>query len=163
MSQPPLDSTLIDTNITNGTTSPIDPIPVGKMPDLTPRTRPTESSTWPTDSSKQKGKAHVPADPDSDHHCQTPHRANLIFWMIAITVNPKKETQFKKKHRKHTRQDSSDSSLSNSNPFNDSDYICKRRKKKICRERDPIKLCARLMSKLLTTAYKSNIIRFKLD
>ena len=30
-------------------------------------------------------------------------------------------------------------------------------------EKDPIKLCARLTSKLLTTAYKSKIIRFKID
>ena len=31
------------------------------------------------------------------------------------------------------------------------------------RKKDPIKLCATLTSKLLTTAYKSKIIRFKMD
>ena len=31
------------------------------------------------------------------------------------------------------------------------------------RKKDPIKLCARLTARLMTTAYKSKIIRFKLD
>ena len=44
------------------------------------------------------------------------------------------------------------------------DYKSKRRdKKKIYRERNPIKLCAKLTAKLLTTGYKSKIITFKLD
>ena len=43
MSRPTLDSTPISTNITNGTTSPIDSIPVGaKTPDSMPLTQPTE-------------------------------------------------------------------------------------------------------------------------
>ena len=35
--------------------------------------------------------------------------------------------------------------------------------KKEHRKKDPIRLCATLTEKLLTTAYKSKIIRFKLD
>ena len=31
------------------------------------------------------------------------------------------------------------------------------------RKNDPIKLCANLTAKLMTTAYESNIIRFKMD
>ena len=58
MSRPTLDSTPIGTDTTNGTTSPIDSIPVGtKMPEPMPMTRPTE---FP----EQNGKAHVLGDPD---------------------------------------------------------------------------------------------------
>ena len=43
MSRPHLDLTPLGTNTTNGTTSPIDSIPVGtKTPDPTPLTQPTE-------------------------------------------------------------------------------------------------------------------------
>ena len=45
----------------------------------------------------------------------------------------------------------------------DSDYRRKQRKGKSDREKDLIKLCARLTEKLLTTAYKSKFIKFKLD
>ena len=41
----------------------------------------------------------------------------------------------------------------------DTSYVQRR----AIRKNDPIKLCARLTEKLLTEAYKSNIIRFKLD
>ena len=69
----------------------------------------------------------------------------------------------KRKRRKHKRQDSSDSSSSDSDASDGSDYIRKRSKEKIHQKKDPIKLFAGLTEKLLTTAYKSNIIRFKLD
>ena len=69
----------------------------------------------------------------------------------------------KKKRQKHKKQDASDSSLRNSDSSDDSEYRRKQRKKKSHREKDPIKLCALLTEKLLTTAYKSKIIRFKLD
>ena len=59
MSQPTLDSTPLGTNTTNGTTSPIDSIPVKKTPEPTPLTRPTELS-------EQNGKAHVPGEPYPD-------------------------------------------------------------------------------------------------
>ena len=53
--------------MTNGTTSPIDSIPVGtKMPEPTPQTRPTDFPTLPTDLLEKNGKAHVPGDPDPD-------------------------------------------------------------------------------------------------
>ena len=61
------------------------------------------------------------------------------------------------------KQDHSDSSSSNSDLSDNSDYGRKRRKNKSHRKTDPIKLCARLTAKLLTIAYKSNTIRFKLD
>ena len=47
--------------------------------------------------------------------------------------------------------------------FNASDYRRKRCKKKKYWRNDPIKLCASLTAKLLTTAYKSKIIKFKMD
>ena len=63
----------------------------------------------------------------------------------------------------HKKQDASDLSSSNSDSSNYSDYRRKRRKKKSHQQTYPIKLCACLTEKLLTTAYKSKIIRLKLD
>ena len=45
----------------------------------------------------------------------------------------------------------------------DSDYRSKQHKKKSHQRKDTIKICARLTEKLLTAAYKSEIIKFKLD
>ena len=89
----------------------------------------------------------------------------MIQPMIAISENPKERSVIKRKKRqKHNKQDSSDSSPSNSDSSNGSNYRRKRHKKKmIHRKKDPIKLCTRLTEKLLTIAYKSNIIKFKLD
>ena len=50
-----------------------------------------------------------------------------------------------------------------SDSSNDSDYRRKRHKKGSHLEKDPIKLCALLTAKLLTTAYKPKIIRFRMD
>ena len=54
-------------------------------------------------------------------------------------------------------------SLSNSDLSDDSDYRRKICKKRSHSKKDPIKLCAKLTAKLLTTAYKLNIIKLKLD
>ena len=60
MSPPTLDLTPLGTNMNNGTTSPIESIPVGtKMPDPMPLTIPTELP-------EQNGKAHFPGEPDPD-------------------------------------------------------------------------------------------------
>ena len=75
----------------------------------------------------------------------------------------KKRTK-KKKTRKHQKDDSSDPSSSDeSDSSDDSHYIRKRRKDKKHQKKYPIRLCATLTRKLLTTAYKSKIIRFKMD
>ena len=50
-----------------------------------------------------------------------------------------------------------------SDSSDNSDYRCKRQKNTNHRKKDPIKLCTHLTAKLLTTAYKSKIIRFKMD
>ena len=76
----------------------------------------------------------------------------------------KKKRNNKKKRRRDKKYDLSDPSLSdNSDSSYNSDYRQKRRKRKSDQKKDPIKLCAQLTKKLLTTAYKSNIIRFKMD
>ena len=68
------------------------------------------------------------------------------------------------KRRKHQKDDLSDPSSSNdSDSSDDSHYRRKRRKDKKHRKKDPIRLCTTLTEKLLTTAYKSKIIRFKMD
>ena len=76
----------------------------------------------------------------------------------------KKKLHKKKNGRKHHKYDSSyPSSSDNSDSSDDSYYRRKRLKKKKHRKQDPIKLYATLTAKLLTTAYKLNIIRFKMD
>ena len=53
---------------------------------------------------------------------------------------------------------------SNSDSFDENDYKMKSLdNKKGYQKRDPIKLCEELITKLLTTAYKSKIIKLKLD
>ena len=75
-----------------------------------------------------------------------------------------KKTRKKRKRRKHCKYDSSDpSSSDDSDSSKDSHYRRNRRKDKKHLKKDPIRLCATLTAKLLTTAYKSNIIRFKMD
>ena len=74
-----------------------------------------------------------------------------------------KEKQEEKKRHKHRKDDSSDpSSSDDSDSSDESHYRRKRRKNKKHREKDLIKQCATLTPKLLTTAYKSKIIRFKM-
>ena len=76
----------------------------------------------------------------------------------------KKKSKKKKKCCKHQQDDSSDpSSSDDSYSSDDSHYRRRRCKKKIHQKKDPIKLCANLTEKLLTTAYKSKIIRFNMD
>ena len=65
--------------------------------------------------------------------------------------------------QKDKKQDSSASLSIYSDYSDDSGYKRKQCKKKIHREKDSIKSCARLMAKLLTTEYKSKIVKFKLD
>ena len=76
----------------------------------------------------------------------------------------KKKSKKKKKRRKHWKYNSSDPSSSDDyDSSNDIHYRRKRRKYKKYQKKDPIRLCATLTAKLLTTAYKSKIIRFKMD
>ena len=81
---------------------------------------------------------------------------------------PKRKKSKKKKNcRKHRKDDSSDPSLSDdsddSDSSEDSHYRRRRRKNKKHQKKYPIRLCATLTAKLLTTAFKSKMIRFKLD
>ena len=76
----------------------------------------------------------------------------------------KKKSKKKKKRRKHQKDDSSDpSSSDNSDSSGDSYYRCKQRNNNKHQEKDPIRICATLTAKLLTKAYRSMIIRFKLN
>ena len=79
----------------------------------------------------------------------------------------RKKSKKKKKRRKHRKDDSSDPSSSDdsdgSDSSEDSRYRRRRRKNKKHWKKDPIRLCATLTAKLLTVAFKSKMIRFKLD
>ena len=79
----------------------------------------------------------------------------------------RKKRKDKKKRRKHRKYDFSDPS--SSDDYDDSDsseesiYRRRRRNNKKHRKKDLIRLCATLTAKLLTTAFKSKMIRLKLD
>ena len=158
MSRPTLDSAPFGTSTTNGTTSPIDSIPVGgETPYFTPLTRPTLLP-------EQNGKVHVPADPESKPPFSD---SSLNKYNSSKDRNPiillKNKHDNLKRCLKHRKYDVSYTSSSDYDLYNNSDYRRKRHKKKSHRKKDLIKLCARLPEKLLTTAYKLKIIRFKMD
>ena len=86
---------------------------------------------------------------------------------LSDSARKRKKIKKKKKRCKHRKDESSD--LSSSDDSDDSDsseeshYRRRRRKNKKHRKKDPIRLCTTLTAKLLTTAFKSKMIRFKLD
>ena len=134
------------------------------MPEPTPRTRPLDFPTVPTDLLGQNIKAHVPGDLDPDPSLSDSSSKKSNFSNdINSSKSIKKKRDHKKNIRKHKKQDASDSSSRDSDSSDYSDYRCKQRKKKSHWKNDSIKLCARLTEKFLTKAYKLKIIWFKLD
>ena len=114
---------------------------------------------WSTDSSKDEKMYEPEVNPDPETSSSDSSET-----LSSDSRAKKKKSTKKKKHRKHWKDDSSDPSSSNdSDSSNDSHYIRKRRKNKKHRKKYQIKQCANLTGKLLTTAYKSKIIRFKMD
>ena len=76
----------------------------------------------------------------------------------------KNKCKKKKKRRKHLKNDSTDPYLTDdSHSSDESNYRHKQRKNKRYQKKVLIKQCANLTSKLLTTVYKSKIIRLKMD
>ena len=134
------------------------------------------------ESSNQKGKAHLPVDPEldptlSDSSSRKFDSSDDIQWRkpwntkksdpdddTNYSKSKRKKRNWKENRQKHKKHESPDSSLRNSDLSDNCDYIRKRQKnKKIHQKKYPIKLCARLTAKLLTTTYKSKIIKFKMD
>ena len=107
--------------------------------------------TRPTEFTEQNGKGHVPDDPDP--------------YPSSSDSSPKKKKRNKKKNRRKYRKDDSldPSSSDNYDSSDDSDFRRKGRKRESDWKKYRIKLCAHLTTKFLTTAYISNIIRFKMD
>ena len=122
-------------------------------------TRLDDQMTRSVDSSKRskKNESEVNIDPDLSS-------SDSSDSLSSDSAQKKKKSKKKKKRRKHWKDDLPDPSLSDdSDSSDDSHYRRKRRKDKKHQKKDPIRLCATLTEKLLTTAYESNIIRFKLD
>ena len=119
MSRPTLKFTPFGTNTTKGKMSPIDWIPVRE---ITPLTRPREYPTRTTDSSKRKGKGHVPADPYSDPSSSdsSSNESDLSNDNNYIKANRNK-CNTKKTCQKHKKHDKLDSSSSDSYSSNNSD------------------------------------------
>ena len=115
--------------------------------------------TQSTDSSKHSETYELGSNLDPEHSSYDSSESS--------TLDPrakKKKRTKKKKHCKHQKEDSSDSySSDGSDSSNDSHYRRKPRKNKKHWKKDPIRLFATLTGKLLTTGYKSKIIRFKMD
>ena len=115
----------------------------------------TQSENGSTRSEKHEPKVNLDPDPSSSDSSDS---------LSSDSAPKRKKNKKKKKRRKHQKDDSSDpSSSDDSDSYKDSHYRRKRRKDKKHRKKHPIRLCVTLTSKLLTTAYKSKIIRFKLD
>ena len=111
------------------------------------------------DSLKLSKKHEPEVNPDPE-----PLSSDSLGSLSSDSRSRKKKRMKKKKRRKHRKDDSSDpSSSDDSDSSGDSHYRRKRRKYKKHREKDPIRLCATLTAKFLTTAYKSKNIRFKID
>ena len=119
---------------------------------------------WSEHNSTSKCKKHGPkvnSDPDPSPS------DSLDSSSLSDSARKRKKSKKKEKCCKHRKDDSSDPYLSDDSDdpdsSEDSHYRRKRRKNKKHRKKDPIRLCATLTAKLLTTAYKSKIIRFKMD
>ena len=111
------------------------------------------------DSSKHSEKHEPEVNPDPE-----PSSSDSSESSSSDSRARKKKRTKKKKRRKHRKDDLSDPSLSDdSDSSDDSNYRHKLRKNKKNWLKDPIKQCATLTEKFLTTAYKSKIIRFKMD
>ena len=115
----------------------------------------TRSEKISTRSVKHRPKVNLYPDPSSSDSSD----------LSSSDSAPKiKKSNKEKKRCKHRKDDSSDPSSSDvSDSSKDSHYRLKRRKDKKHSKEDPIRLCATLTEKLLTTAYKSKNIRFKMD
>ena len=110
--------------------------------------------------SSKRSKNHEPKvnlDPD-------PSTSDSLDSFSSDSEPKRKKSKKKEKRRKHRKDDSSEpSSSDDSYSSEDSHYRRKLRKGGKHRKKDPIRLCATLTAKFLTTAYKSKIIGFKLD
>ena len=120
-------------------------------------TRSEHSST--SNCKKHRPKVNSEPDPSSSDSSDSSSSSDL--------APKRKKSKKKKKRRKHRKIDSSDPSSSDdsdsSDSSEDSHYRRRQRKNKKHRKEDPIRLCVTLMGKLLTTEFKSKIIRFKMD
>ena len=134
MSQPSLDSTTIGTNTTNITTSQLDSNHIGT------RTQYPTPLTRPMDSSKRKGKLHVPEDPESDPSLSdSSSNESDLSDNSKYSKSKSKGRDTNKKRWKCMKQESSYSSSSNSDFSDEGDYIGKRCKNNnIRRKKVPI-------------------------
>ena len=113
--------------------------------------------TRSVDSSKHSETYELGSNPDPE-----PSSSDSSDSSSSDSAPKKKKSKKKKKRRKHRKDNSSDpSSSDDSDSSNDSHYRRTRRKDKKHRKKDPIRLWATLTENLLSTAYKSKIIRFK--
>ena len=148
MSRPPLDSTLIVTNTTN--------TKIKFWPDScwykNNRLQATNATNRISKTQKKREKSMLQRTQSQTHHLQTHHQANLIHLMTENTSNLKARDAIKiKSIRNSQKKDPPESSSSDSDSSNESYYERKRLNYyKRYRKNDPIRLCTKLMAKLLT-------------
>ena len=115
--------------------------------------------TRSADSSKHEETYNLEVNPDPE-----PSSSDSSETSSSDSRAKKNKNTNRKKRRKHRKYDSSYPYLSDDyDSSDDSQYRRKRHNNNKHRKRDPIGLCATLTRKFLTTAYKSKIIRFKMD
>ena len=116
-------------------------------------------TTRSTYSSKHSEKHKPEVNPDPE-----PSSSDLSDSLSSDSRARKKKSTKNKKRRKHQKDDLSDpSSRDDSDLPDDSHYRRKRQKDKKHWKKDPIRPCATLTAKLLTTAYNLKIVRFEMD
>ena len=102
------DSTPLDANTTNGTTSPINSITVRtKLPKPMPLTLPTDSPALPMNFQEENGKSNVPGDLDPDPSFSDSSKKSNLLNEINSSKSKKKKRDKKKnigKTRKMTCQ-----------------------------------------------------------
>ena len=110
-----------------------------------------------TDSSKHEETYEPELNPDPE-----PSSSDFSETSSSYSRAKKKKTTKKKKRRKHRKYESSEpSSIDNFDSSYESHYRLKRRNNNKHRKNYLFRICANLTAKLLTTAYKSNIISLK--
>ena len=112
--------------------------------------------TQSMDSSNHSKKYELGINPDPEPSSSDSSESLSLDSIARENKHTKKKIRYK-----HQKYDSSEPSSSDDYDSSDgSNYRRKRRKYKKHRKKDPIRLCATLTAKLLTTEYKSKIVSF---
>ena len=154
-SWPHLDLNPIGINTTKTTTSQLDSAPIGTKTSY-PRHWHDQQNCKNESENRMYQRTHI-----HTHHCQTHHQENIVRLMTASIENPRAKDAIKRRSSETTRNRTCQT-LFQATLIHPTKVTKETRDTKMRRsiwENYPIKLFTRLTAKLLTTAYKSKIIK----